>query len=249
MNSIVIGQMKEGKTTLALFLARQHSPGVVVWDPRGMVDGIQCHDAEELYAAIREGLWQQGPLTYVPQSGDIDSEFTAFCTVVFPPNFRFRKFACVIDEAAQLQKSNSIHPDLSRIVRQHPRDVAVIQTTHSLQDYHRASKDLMNHLFCFKSKGRSLEAVIEYTDGSDEMREAIRNLPPHHLVYYSFERHCGPEFEVWSEPSRWYQPLAPSAEALQGSGLGEGPEGDGQGGSGHESARPSSSNSYQGWVN
>lgn len=250
-NTIICGQMKEGKTTLAQYLAFEHSPGSIAWDPRGMIDGVKCYSPQELHSAIYEKRWREGILTYIPQH-DVEIEFSAFCRVVFPPRFTLRSFSCIIDEAAQLQRSNSIHPALDRAVRQHPRDVLLIQTTHSMQDYFRSSKDLMNDLYCFKLKGNSLKAVVDYCDGQDDMREAIANLPPHHLMHYNFERHCGPEFEIWNEPNSWYIPLDPHANSLQSSaGKSSGEESaavTSVGGGAEGRRRPTAENNYEGWV-
>lgn len=254
--------MKEGKTTLALFLAFQHSSGVIAWDPRGMMDGFRVSSGEEMLEAIRNKKWiveenkfaavqHVRPICYVPESPDLQEDFHEFCMVAFPPKFTRRNFACIIDEAAQLQKANWINPDLDRAVRQHPRDVVIIQTTHSLQDFHRASKDLMNDLYIFQLQGRSLEAAVDYCDGSPEMREAIKTLPPHTLVHFCFERHDGPEFEVWSDPTVWFMPLDPQAQSLQdtGANLGGGASVSEMGVVGSEApARPSVENDYQGWI-
>jgi hypothetical protein len=135
---------------------------------------------------------------------DLGNDFTELCSVLFEPPERYHNWSLVVDEAAQLQSSHQIVPQLSRAIRQHPRSVLVIQTTHSLQDWHRASKDLTNHLFCFRLVGRSLRAVIDFCDGSEEMENSIRNLEPHHMIHISFESQAGsPEF-ILVEPESWF---------------------------------------------
>jgi hypothetical protein len=126
--------------------------------------------------------------------------------VLFEPPEKYHNWALVVDEAATLQSAHNIAPHLSRAVRQHPRSVLIIQTTHSLQDWHRASKDLQSHLFCFRLMGRSLKSVVEFCDASEEMEETIKTLPPHHLVHVNFEAHAGsPEFTVIDDPSLWWE--------------------------------------------
>lgn len=203
MNYLICGRMGEGKTTLAQYLAKLHSPGVVVWDPRRMIDGVVCHGPDELEDAIEEGRWREGALVYRFDSLDVGVEFSQFCHVLFPPGFGLGKFAVVIDEAAQLQTSNSIHPELSRMIRQHPRSVNVYQTTHSLQDWHRASRDLTNGVYCFAMLGRSLDAVVTFCDGDEEMRETIRTLQKHQCIHWRAESGT---YEIWSDPTTWYIP-------------------------------------------
>lgn len=224
MNDICVGQRAEGKTTLGLWLAFCNSRLVLMWDPRAMGAGERVHNPDEFEEAIdnacdniRQRRVDGVLISYVPESGELDKEFADFCSVPFPPGFPRHKFSVVIDEAAQLQKPNWIDPNLDRVVRQAPRSILVIQTTHSLQDYHRASKDLMDDLYCFKMKGRSLDAAVDYMDGGEDMRAAIAALPPHHLLHYSFARHCGPEFEIWDDPTQWYVRIDSRAQEIQSS--------------------------------
>lgn len=207
MNTLVCGRIKQGKTTLALLLAHDYSPGVVVWDPRHMIQGyiVRPPLAENLEDAIQEKAYDQQPIVIWP-SGDLENEFAEVCGVLFNPPERFSGdgerdggFAFVVDEAADLQKAQSINDALRIVVKQHPRSVQVIQCTHSLQEWNRSSKDTMSHLYCFRLQGRSLTYVVEYADVDDEdaLREAIKSLPEHAYVHIDFEAQPGAaEFTV-----------------------------------------------------
>lgn len=213
MNILVCGRMKQGKTTLAIYLAKQWAFGVVVWDPRNMIETVPenvVHDPDELEDAIKEKRWRNGLIVYRPLSLEPGDEFAAMCEMLFTPADRFEHFAIVVDEASQMQSSHSIQPYLSLAVRQHPRSALIVQTTHSLQDWHRASKDMMSRLYCFRLQGRSLEAVVDYCDASDELRETIRTLPLHHYVEISFEDSAQQmEFSL-------HKPLSEDAIVLKG---------------------------------
>jgi hypothetical protein len=229
LNILCCGRMKEGKTSFALWLARNWKAGcVVAFDPRHMIDEEMAEhagfneieiveDAEELQRAIeevqagnehREEDDRRGTVLIVfrPSGFDLGSQFDEMAGVLFEPPEKYHNWALVVDEAATLQSAHNIAPHLSRAVRQHPRSVLIIQTTHSLQDWHRASKDLQSHLFCFRLMGRSLKSVVEFCDASEEMEETIKTLPPHHLVHVNFESHAGaPEFTVIDDPSMWWE--------------------------------------------
>lgn len=202
MNTVIVGRMKQGKTTLALWMARQKHSAVVAWDPRGMIEGVVVWGPDELQEAIDEGDWNNGPLVYRFDGRDVAAEFADLCGVLFPPRFTRGHFALVVDEASALQKPNAMNPDLDRAVRQHPRSVDIIQATHSLQDYGRASKDLTSDIYSFSLSGNSLKALVEFCEVSDPdvFRETVRTLPPHHLVHWS---HATNEWEIWDEPQRW----------------------------------------------
>src|SRR5215469_11094896 len=89
-NILVCGRIKQGKTTLAIFLAHQHSPGVIVWDPRHMQKGYIVHPPieENLEDAIQEKKYKQQPIVIWP-GGDLEEEFDSVCRVLFNPPERF----------------------------------------------------------------------------------------------------------------------------------------------------------------
>ena len=217
-NQLVCGRIKEGKTTFAIFLARQFSDGILIWDPRHMIaGGSYVSDAEELEDAIQEEEWRKGPIVFRPDALHLTEDFDAMCEVLFTPPDRFDNFALIVDEAADLQSAQRIQPHLARALKQHPRTVLVIQTAHSLQDWNRPSKDLMNDLYCFKLIGRSALAVVDYCDGSEELETTIKTLPRHHLVHVSFEGGTDEEeFEVLDKPEEWYSPVTEREDANVG---------------------------------
>lgn len=200
-NILVCGRIKQGKTTLAIFLAHEHSPGVIVWDPRHMQRGyiVEPPLKESLEDAIKEKKYKEQPIVIWP-GHNLEGDFEDTCQVLFNPPERFSGdgkgnggFAFVVDEAADLQKANSINDSLRIAVKQHPRSVIVIQCTHSLQEWNRSSKDTMSALYCFRLQGRSLTYAVEYADVEDEeeFAQAIKTLPEHQYVFVDFESQPG----------------------------------------------------------
>lgn len=214
MNVLVCGRMKEGKTTLAIYLAYEWSNGVVIWDPRHMIswpNATYVSEADELEDVIADRAWERGPIIFRPDGLRLEDQFEEVCDVLFDPPQRYANWSFVVDEASGLQSANRINDYLSKCIRQHPRSVLVIQTTHSLQDWSRTSKDLMSCLYCFRLMGRSLKAVIDYSDGSDRLEETIKNLPRHHVVRINFEASDdNTEFTVLDDPTLWYSPATQS---------------------------------------
>lgn len=208
---------------MAIYVAGRWSPGVIIWDPRHMIDedyvrpvwpDVQevtfVQNGDELQDAIDHNEWRKGPIVFRPNATRLREDFQEMCGVLFDPPEKYSGsgFSLVIDEAAQLQGPNSIDPHLDRAVRQHPRSVLVVQTTHSLQDWHRASKDLMSQLYCFRQVGRSLKAVVEFCDEDEDFEETIRTLPQHWCVRYDFEAVQGQDtWFLLYEPRQWYKPV------------------------------------------
>jgi hypothetical protein len=198
VNKLVCGRMKQGKTTLAMYLARERGFAIVAWDPRNMIQGdVVCWGPEQLQdaiEAIKAGeLAHDAVIVYRFDSTDVHGEFNAMCAVLFPPMFTFGSFSLVVDEAAQLQKSNWILPSFDRAIRQHPRSVDIYQTTHSLQDFYRSSRDNVTDLYTFSLMGKSLESVVDFTEGDDETKQMIRGLDNH---WYAHWNHAT---NVWEE--------------------------------------------------
>jgi hypothetical protein len=222
MNIIVVGARKEGKTTLAMWLLSQRHKGIVVFDPRGMVEGEVVHDPQQLEEAIKNWSdhWdgdhrhQRQPIVYRFDSSDHDQEFTDFCSIIFPPRFTIGGFGVLVDEAGMLQGANSIHPELARAIKQHPmegqclpgEEVTIVQTMHVLGESWAKGRSLINELYMFRLTSPSdTKAIVEYT-GKPELVEVIENLPQHHCVRYINDRQPAgtPEYIVMDDSDEWH---------------------------------------------
>jgi hypothetical protein len=214
MNLLICGRREEGKTTLAMHLARQRHKGIVVFDPRAMIQGVVVYSPDELRSAIEEKAWQRGPIVYRYDSPEHEEQFAQVTEVLFPPRFPVGGFAFIVDEAGMLQTPNSIDENLSRVIKQHPtfpprESVTIIQTSHRLSEFHGASKALMNELYIFQTTHpRDLDTLAEHTDGQTEIAEAVKALPRHHCVRYKYDRQADgqPQWEAWNDPAAWYVP-------------------------------------------
>ena len=206
--------MKEGKTSYGLHLLARSGKGAIAWDPRHMIDEEMAERAgfeylttvdtgQDLEEAIQE--YDPGELVVVRPSGlDLETEFHEIIGVLLDPPERFHDWALLVDEAASLQSAHAITPDLDRIVRQHPRSALIVQTTHSLQDWHRSSRDLTDAMVAFRLQGRSLDAFVEYADGSEDMRQAVLDLPRHYAILIDCGSEPGAEEFTYIEPQEWW---------------------------------------------
>lgn len=184
-----------------------------MFDPRHMVDEEMARRAgykilttvetgEELEEAIHD--YEEGELIVARPTSDVEADFQRIIGVLLDPPERFHNWALLVDEAATLQSAHTISADLDRIIRQHPRSALIVQTTHSLQDWHRSSRDLTNGLVAFRLKGNSLEAFLDYCDGSDEMREAIQELPRHYAIAVDMGAASDQDEFRYVEPRSWW---------------------------------------------
>jgi hypothetical protein len=214
LNINICGRREEGKTTLAMHLARARHRGIVAFDPRGMIQGVVVYGPDELQNAIQERAWERGPIVYRYDSGDHAEQFGQVTEILFPPRFPLGGFAFIIDEAGMLQSPHSCDENLSRVVKQHPtfpprESVTIIQTNHRLAEFHGASKALMNELYIFQTTHpRDLETLAEHTDGEQAIAETVAKLPRHHCVKFKYDRQAEgvPQWELMSDPTAWYVP-------------------------------------------
>lgn len=231
MNVLIAGRMKQGKTNLALYLACRWARVVVVWDPRHMIDfppqfrntvilrgddlGGQLEDA--LHDVQEQPPEKRAALIIIRPDGlRLEEDFEAICAVLFSPPERYQSWAFIVDEAADLQRPQAIEPRLRVAVKQHPRSVLVIQTTHALQEWHRASKGQISELFCFRMVGRDAQVAADFCDEGPEFERVLKTLPPHVCIRYDFEDLASEQpWEVWSDPSAWYMGATETFEREQ----------------------------------
>jgi hypothetical protein len=222
-NIICCGRREEGKTSLAIAIAKQRHAAVIAFDPRAMIVGVPVYGVDDLEEVIADGAWREHVICYRFDSGDIDTELEEMCEFLFPPRFTKGAFALVIDEAGsqKIQTFHKIHPALDRAVRQHPTRppeyaVTIIQTSHRLADFHGASKSLMDELYIFNtSSPRDIEALEDHTQMPD-LVEIVRVLPKHHCVRYLYARQEEgvAQYEVWDKPEEWYIPATSHSGVL-----------------------------------
>jgi hypothetical protein len=129
MNILVVGRRREGKSTLALYLAEQSHKALIVFDPRGMFDGEVVTSGEQLKEVLQdrqEQEWKrekdERPIVYRYDGSGPEGAFAGMSDVLFPPQFTRGGFALIVDEAGELQSANQINDELRRAVAQHPTD-------------------------------------------------------------------------------------------------------------------------------
>lgn len=205
------GTRREGKTSLAIHLARQWSPTNIAWDPRGSISKIlgpgqfvEVRTPDELREQLESGAYLEPTPKVLIYRSESEEGFQELCDVLFPPFFEGYEggLALIVDEAGTLQTAHAIHPALNRVIGQCPDSVLVVQTTHMISEWHGKSRSCMNEMFLFRQVGSRNWTVVAENCG-DDVAEQTRNLPPHHLVHYWFDRREGLQWELWDDPSVW----------------------------------------------
>lgn len=212
MNTIVTGTRGEGKSTLSLWLAKQWSQTVVIFDPRGTFEGkgIEVDNTYDLLEHIysQDYLDGESPAPLIlNEDAPVADVFGNAIRALFPAKFRGSegRIAIVVDEARQLQSPHTIDEQLDRLIRQAPiQRVLTVQNTHQLMDWNSATKSVMDEVYLFRQVGPRNRVVAEEHFGP-EVAEIVERLPRHHCVRCWFARKSDDDqmFEVWDNPERW----------------------------------------------
>lgn len=207
-NYLLIGNRKQGKSTLSMVLANVHNDLVVIFDPNGQFPEVPRVPIAELDQTIQEWsesesdshLWLRvGPL----DTGEISSTFDALAAVLF----NWENYSLIVDEANSLQTSNKINPSLDRLLRRSPSSVAIVQNTHRVKDTNTNTRFHSADWWVFLNERAVDLDAIEREWGNEEIVREIRELDAYQCVHI-WRGHGGRiEFSTWDKPEEWYFPI------------------------------------------
>lgn len=214
MNGLVFGRRRQGKSTLARFLARSKYKTVVYFDPNAQFRGLphQCFHLDEFAEWLED---PRGEIVFRPDPREIETQFDEFVELLWPRG----NYALVLDEASCLQNSHGTHPQLERLMRQAPRDgarnangqivdVGIIQTIHRPSDANTICRALATDQFFFQAQLRRDLDVVENQFG-ERVAAALPELARFHCVHVWSDLDGRIKHSCWSDPSRWYNRIGP----------------------------------------
>lgn len=229
MNALVIGVRRTGKSTLGYYLAHQLSRAIIIWDPNNNFRAFEAtttpKELENFFRHLAETQDHEIPFSslqspkqqtvdrftvcYLPHPNHLESEFETFSEIV-----RRRMsgvYSLMLDESDEaIQNRQRMSDALAWWMRRAPTDadypetVHIIQMTHSPQDVYTRARNLLTDVFAFRTEGSpELDWLEDYTQ-NPQVRDIVKNLPFRH-VFHTWMNPMGQrEFEVWTDPSKWY---------------------------------------------
>ncbi|HMD54313.1 MAG TPA: hypothetical protein VKJ65_07190 [Phycisphaerae bacterium] len=226
MNIAIIGMRTQGKSTLAIYVARwiqekRKAHVIAIFDPKRTYNSIphtsDIGEFEHLLETTRDAVSYQ-PLTGSREARKSDDqvmdEFSEFFDALgidyhlgkreSARRQNLSPFILLVDEAWFLQGGLSAHPRLEDIVRlADAENFYLIQTAHRPKDFSTKVRAQINELYIFQQwLAEDIEIIREWC--GEEIAETVRNLPKHHVVRYEIDTR---KFEVWSSPEVWYSSL------------------------------------------
>jgi len=196
--AVIIGRRRQGKSTLALALAKQSNRATIVFDPNDQYCNLpQIEDLHE---------WMENS---TPQSvgrilaTDPVADFEAIVDELDGGVWRWQDYAFIVDECSMLMSPSYVHPFMERYARTSPKDVEVILTTHRVTDVNTLFRSLATDWFVFQ---QYMELDIQYlTDQfgkpfAMECKTLAKYQVNHHWLAAGGE----PMSEIWRDPDLWY---------------------------------------------
>jgi hypothetical protein len=193
MNALVLGRRRQGKSTLALTLGLSRRKTVVAFDPNHQYD-FPAVGLNGLRDAMESG---QRIIVYRPE--DPVDDFPVLVSRLWP----WSRYVLLVDECTTLQSAASLNKTLERVLRQSPRDVDLIQTTHRLSDTHRLTRMLSTDIFFFQTPSATdLKMVAD--EYSESLAAAIPRLGEYECAHWWLEQGGLIRWSVWDHPEDWY---------------------------------------------
>lgn len=198
MLAVMIGRRRQGKSTLALSVARSQKKTTIIFDPNNQYENIPT------IADLGAWMIESSPESVgriVPTDPVADWE-----TIVAELDggaWKWGDYALIVDECSMLMNPSKVHWALERYARTSPKDVSVILTTHRTVDVHTLFRALATDWFIFNQQlDRDLENITD-NFGAD-VAVASRGLANYHVLHYWLDAGGAPRFEVWDRPDEWF---------------------------------------------
>lgn len=199
--ALCIGVSQTGKSTFALHLALETGKQVIIWDANEVfIDIVKSpvYNSADLHSALEQGE----PVIVYDATGvdDREAEFEEVAVVLES----YDGHTLLVDEAGDIQKSNSPNIGLDRLYRRAGRrDNDIIETTHKPTQVATLNRSLTTDVYLFAiTRQTDIDAIGR--EFSEEAAEEASRLPDY--VYIHWYARTG-EFYRVDDPEGWYIPL------------------------------------------
>lgn len=198
MLAVIIGRRRQGKSTLALSLAKSHKQTIIVFDPNNQYEALPV--IPDLAAFMAEST-PDSIGRIVPT--DPKADWEEITTILDGGHWAWGEYTLIVDECSMLMSPSYVHPVLERYARTCPKDVHVILTTHRTVDVNTLFRALATDWFIFNQHlDRDLENIAD-NFGSD-LSAAANTLPQYHVIHFWLDPGGEPRWETWDNPEEWY---------------------------------------------
>jgi hypothetical protein len=200
---LIIGRREQGKTTLALHMARK-MPSRVIFDPRNTIrHGVKVRSSDEYKAgieALKSG--EISELVYTPR-GNSQAGFEVFATGItgWVEEYYERPLAVLVDEIAFADLDSESFQWIARCCsREH---LHILLTCHRPNDVDTSVRAISDHWLLFPCRQEHDLEVIRKRCNMD-VAEEVQRLEPRQFVHWDDTKG---EYQIVRRAAAWHVPL------------------------------------------
>lgn len=203
-NEIVCAFKNQGKSTLALHLAREKHKPIIAYDEHEVFSdvGDVVADLDELESRL-EYVKRDDLLVYIPPGENEKEEFNEFCARIWKP----KNCVILIDEASYIQTPGYAPKYLKKLIRLNEEryNVDIIQATHRPTDLSQISRSQSWEWYMlYTPDPRDIEVIRERW--GDEVAAAVQGLKwnSHHYIHASATMQT---YRIDTDSEKWHEKL------------------------------------------
>lgn len=202
MLAVVIGRRRQGKSTLALALARAKRQSTIIFDPNDQFRAVASLPDVDALPQWLEQSRADSIVRLVP-APPVEETWAALADTLDGGNWNWAEYTLILDECSMLMQPNHLDEKLERFARTCPNDVHLVLTTHRPRDVHPLFRALATDWFVFQSTIELDQRVLRDNFGP-QLATAAATLPRYHVAHYWLETGGQPRVEVWDKPDEWF---------------------------------------------
>lgn len=199
MLAVIVGRRRQGKSTLALALAKAKKQTAIIFDPNDQFCAIQR--IEDLEKWMDESA--PDSVGRIVPDPPVEDHWNYIADLLDGGKWEWSEYTLILDECSMLMSPHFVDAKLERFARTSPKDIHLILTTHRARDVHPLFRALATDWFVFQTS-IALDLDSLRKNFGDELADTVPNLPKYHVAHYWLSDGGEPQIVVWNKPHEWY---------------------------------------------
>lgn len=199
MLAVIVGRRRQGKSTLALALAKAKRQTILIFDPNNQFGAIPAIDDIETWLESAD----EKSIGRIIPNPPVEDAWAELADILDGGKWEWAEYTLILDEASMLMSPHQLDDRLERFARTSPKDVHLILTTHRARDINPLFRALATDWFVFQTN-IALDIETLRKNFGDEMAQIVPTLPKYHVAHYWLSDGGEPKIDVWNKPLEWY---------------------------------------------
>lgn len=199
MLAVIVGRRRQGKSTLALALAKAKHQTIIIFDPNNQFCNIDRIDNLETWLENADSA-SVGRIVPDPP---VEDAWIQIADILDGGQWKWAEYSLILDEASMLMGPHNLDDRLERFARTSPKDINLILTTHRARDINPLFRALATDWFVFQTN-IALDVESVRKNFGDELADVIPTLPKYHVAHYWLSDGGEAKVSIWDKPQDWY---------------------------------------------